>query len=504
MKTSNTYFRFILSTSLLAVALFFNACKKEKNDPVVIKPDVSFVALTSTGMLQTFNATNTNEVKSSVAVSGLQSGETLLAIDYRPATGQLYGLGSTSRLYTINADGKARAIGAASFSPALSGNVSGFDFNPTVDRIRVVTSGGQNLRLNPETGMVAAMDGSIVVSGGVSVTSVAYTNNMAGASSTVLFDVDVAAKKLYKQDPPNAGTLVEIGNLTTPNSSGESAFDISPDGIALLALANGSSSSLYQVNLESGATTDLGSFGSTVIGIAIPTLPVAYAVDEANNLIIFNPLKTDQVIKPITGLGASETIYGIDFRPVNGQLYALGSSSRLYTINSASGAATMVGTLPLTTLLSGTSFGFDFNPLVDRIRVISNTGQNLRLDPNTGLLAASDGGLNPGMPSISAAAYTNNFAGTTSTALFDIDFASDKLYKQDPPNMGTLVEIGALGVNVDAANGFDIGGTSGTAYAILTVGGTTKVYTINLTTGAATAGVDFSKSVKGFALGLGF
>jgi hypothetical protein len=221
-------------------------------------------------------------------------------------------------------------------------------------------------------------------------------------------------------------------------------------------------------------------------------------------LIIFNPLKTDQVIKPITGLGASETIYGIDFRPVNGQLYALGSSSRLYTINSASGAATMVGTLPLTTLLSGTSFGFDFNPLVDRIRVISNTGQNLRLDPNTGLLAASDGGLNPGMPSISAAAYTNNFAGTTSTALFDIDFASDKLYKQDPPNMGTLVEIGALGVNVDAANGFDIGGTSGTAYAILTVGGTTKVYTINLTTGAATAGVDFSKSVKGFALGLGF
>ena len=68
----------------------------------------------------------------------------------------------------------------------------------------------------------------------------------------------------------------------------------------------------------------------------------------------------------------------------------------------------------------GTSFGFDFNPAVDRIRIVSNTGQNLRFNPNDGVVNV-DGNLNPGTPSISAAAYTNNFAGTATTSLFAID-----------------------------------------------------------------------------------
>ena len=81
---------------------------------------------------------------------------------------------------------------------------------------------------------------------------------------------------------------------------------------------------------------------------------------------------------------------------------------------------------------------------------------------------------------------------------------TDRLYKQDPPNSGTLVEVGPLGITATAANGFDIGSKSGTAYALLNVGGTTKIYTINLTTGAATAGATLSGSYKVFALGLGF
>jgi hypothetical protein len=154
--------------------------------------------------------------------------------------------------------------------------------------------------------------------------------------------------------------------------------------------------------------------------------------------------------------------------------------------------------------LSGASFGFDFNPTVDRIRCISNTGQNLRLHPETGAIAAVDGALNPGTPSITASAYTNNFAGATTTILYNIDVNTDKLTKQDPPNNGTQVEVGALGINVEASSGFDIGSRSGTAYAALRVGSTSALYTINLTTGAATKVADLPVNVKAFALGTGF
>ena len=115
-----------------------------------------------------------------------------------------------------------------------------------------------------------------------------------------------------------------------------------------------------------------------------------------------------------------------------------------------------------------------------------------------------DGTLKPGTPAVSAAAYTNNFPGATTTALYVIDYTTDWLYTQKPPNDGTLADVGQLGVNAEADNRFDIGGTSGTAYAILTVGSSTKLYTINLATGAATAGIDIGKPVRAFTLGLGF
>jgi hypothetical protein len=126
----------------------------------------------------------------------------------------------------------------------------------------------------------------------------------------------------------------------------------------------------------------------------------------------------------ITGLGAGETILGMDFRPATGQLYALGSTSRIYIINLTTGVATQVGTDGAFTL-NGTKFGFDFNPVPDRIRVISNTEQSLRLNPNDGTLTASDIPLayepadpNAGTnPTAGAAAYTNSFAGATSTTL---------------------------------------------------------------------------------------
>ncbi len=218
-----------------------------------------------------------------------------------------------------------------------------------------------------------------------------------------------------------------------------------------------------------------------------------YGVTSSNQLVRFRATTPGNVttIGAITGLQAGETVLGIDFRPANGQLYALGSNSRIYRINKQTAAATFVGTL--TTTLSGTNFGFDFNPVPDRIRIVSNTGQNLRANPNDGTnvvdgnLAFAAGDPNAGQtPNINGSAYTNSFVNSTSTTLYNIDSNLNILVSQNPPNNGTLNTIGALGV--DAANivGFDHTAASNIAYASLNVGGNLGFYNINLQTGAAT------------------
>jgi hypothetical protein len=228
----------------------------------------------------------------------------------------------------------------------------------------------------------------------------------------------------------------------------------------------------------------------------------AFAIGSSNNLLGFNVSAPGKINsdKPITGLQTGEAILAIDIRPVTGQLYGLGSTSRLYMIDKTTAVATVVGTSPFTPALSGATFGFDFNPVADRIRVVSNTRQNLRLNPETGTVAAADTDLSPGTPAVSAAAYTNNQAASATTALFVIDPSTDKLYVMASPNAGIMTEVGALGINVDGNNGFDISGTDNKGYALLAVGSATKLYSINLSTGTATAVGDFTGPVKGLAV----
>lgn len=504
-----TPLRVLTGLLTLGSLLFLNACEDHRTAPnPATLPDAQLYVLNDANQLLKLNVRTPATPLSTVSLTGLQDGERILSIDFRPATGQLYGVGSSSRLYVINPmTGVARALGTTPFSPTLSGGIVGIDFNPTVDRLRLVTNQGQDLRLNPETGTVVAVDGAINGVADAMISAVAYTNNRSGATTTTLYDIDPATDRLYIQNPPNNGTLMNVGPLGL-DITGAAGFDIAPDGSAIAAVTFNGQSELQQVNLTTGRLQKLGNLPGTIIGLAIPTEPVAYAVDGSNNLVIFNPMVPNPITKAITGLQAGETIYGIDFRPLTDQLYALGSTSRLYTINPSNGAATAIGSGPFTPALSGNDFGFDFNPTVDRIRVVSNTGQNLRLNPIDGTVAAVDGTLNPGTPNVTASAYTNNFAGATTTTLYNIDTRTGAamLFRQMPPNDGTLVSVGSLGTEVESSNGFDIGGTSGMAYALLRSGGTTRVYSINLTSGAATGGATIpgNPAVRGMALGLGF
>ena len=234
----------------------------------------------------------------------------------------------------------------------------------------------------------------------------------------------------------------------------------------------------------------------TIVDNETSTAVTLYGVTAANSLVQFNsatPGTIDSTLA-ITGLQAGETVRGIDVRPATLQLYILGSTSRLYTLDPGTGAATQVGTGTFATALNGTSFGFDFNPTVDRIRVTSDTEQNLRLHPDTGAIAAVDTALayatgdpNVGQnPNVVGSAYTNNVAGATTTLLYNLDSGRDVLVTQNPPNNGTLNTVGALGVDTSDVVGFDITNPGGTAYAALAVAGSSRLYTINLTTGAAT------------------
>lgn len=233
-----------------------------------------------------------------------------------------------------------------------------------------------------------------------------------------------------------------------------------------------------------------------------PIAKPAYAISESSQLLTFDPENNADIVRvAITGLQADENIVGIDVRPSNSMLYAVGSNSRIYTLNTSSGAATFVAALSIP--LSGNSFAVDFNPVPDRIRIISNSGQNLRVNPMDGV-TTNDGAINPAPAAVSAAAYTNSIAGATTTTLHVIDADADKLFVQNPPNNGTLTMGMNLGVNVDAANGFDIGGKAGVAYAILSTGSKASLYTINLTTGGATEVRSFGERVRGLALGTDF
>lgn len=215
------------------------------------------------------------------------------------------------------------------------------------------------------------------------------------------------------------------------------------------------------------------------------------AVADGGRLISFRSTNPGAVLtsRSITGLDMGASLVGIDYRPSNKTLYGVSSNSKLYTINQVNGKASLVGTFNVP--LMGSFFGMDFNPTVDRLRLVSDTGQNLRINPDNAVVATnlSPGGDLPlnydGVPAmgIVAAAYTNNVAGAKTTTLYVIDSLLDQLAIQGPmpplmgPNQGALKAVGPIGFNPTPRTGFDISGQSGMAF----VSSGNNLWTIDLT-----------------------
>jgi hypothetical protein len=185
-------------------------------------------------------------------------------------------------------------------------------------------------------------------------------------------------------------------------------------------------------------------------------------------------------------LPASENIVSIDYRPATGQLYAVGPSSRIYFINKKTGVVTSLASASLTSAIVGGNASLNFNSTVERICLVTDSGQNLRLYPELGIIVATDGSINGGAnPKIGVVAYTNSMAGASTTMLYHIDFEKDKLYLQNPPKDGGMQVVGDLGVNFEGVRDVDVLAHNSLAFAVTYSNRISNFYTIDLATGKA-------------------
>ncbi len=478
-----------------------------------------------------------------IAITGMTAGQTVAGVDYRPATGELYALGYNSstteaQLYTINATtGAATVINSTPIMLMLGSNSAiSFDFNPTVDRIRVVGANKKNYRLHPVTGAIAATDmdlayavGDVNAAASAAIGACAYTNSYIGSTVTTLYNYDMSLNILTTQIPPNNGTLNTVGvsGIVVNNVTKSIDMDIYMDpatvtNMAYLAANTGANinDNLYTINLTTGMVTSVGMIGSgldvkniaVVIDRTMPAVTgkMVYAL-QGSSLISFdsdNP-KFIRSSMAITGISAGQSIVGIDFRPKNGVLYALGYNMttmeyQLYTISTSTAAATAVNATATAINLGSTGMvAFDFNPVADRIRLTSRAnGMNYRLNPDNGAIAATDttvmyisGDVNAGkMPRIGAVAYTNSYVNAKTTELFGLDDSLGAYIKINSPNGGTISTVmnGAYAVNLsdmttDIDFFYDSTSVSNKGFVAANIMGAVndKFYSIN-TTGAMT------------------
>lgn len=236
--------------------------------------DDALVGLVDENVLLLFSAAQPSEA-TRIQLTGLSG--TLLGIDVRPADGRLYGVTSANNLYTLDlASASAQLV--STLTAGFDGTPrSAFDWNPQADRLRLIASTGQNLRVHVDLGAVAT-DGPLAYASGdphvgarPRVTAAAYTSNVPQALTTKLFDIDSELDVLALQDPPNDGALRTVGPLGI-DFSPTGGFDIltRPDGTEVGYAAAGAM--LYAVDLATGQARAVGTIGDgrlRLIGLAV-------------------------------------------------------------------------------------------------------------------------------------------------------------------------------------------------------------------------------------------
>lgn len=288
-------------------------------------------------------------------------------------------------------------------------------------------------------------------------------------------------------------------------------------GLTALTLALQSTGAMASDTLNCSSGANGVDVGPAARSNAEQKLNVAVLTDLPNGqaLLCVNERNASRstMIGAIGALVGDTKLVGMDYRVQDGKLYAVGNMGGVYTIDTINATANLVNRL--TVALEGTLFGVDFNPAADRLRIVSNTGQNLRHNVNMGGTTIADSTLNnvgavpqPVNPltGIVSGAYTNNdLQSATGTTLLVISGSSNTVALQSPANSGIIATTGSLGVKTSGPVGFDIYNTlrngvatSNRALASATVEGSSSavLFSVDLLTGAATKASSFAKGVN--------
>lgn len=481
----------------------------------------------------------------------------VVGLDFRPATNDLFALFADGVLATLDpmtGEVLETITTQVAMGDPLEGAVD-IDFNPAANALRIVGSGTRNLRLGPavlepSSNMAAIED--LIFGYRIGAGDTAYSNNAATGQGTTHFFIDAQAQ-VFATQASNPGLVTRVGDLfdgITPTDAEATVrgYDIfQPVSGAMnehyAVFTRDGDTSLWTIDPETGAANPSLALDGVVNGMVVDlSVTGTMNPDEREFVFLVDTDSGQEIVAlvldldsndpgtpetfTVMGLEEGDRLVSIDFRTtaaddmLNG-LWALGvngTQGRLYRLEKTGtdAQATAVGVLRTNTtgdavpvVLQGERFRMDFNPAVDLLRVLSDSGQNLRINPDEGRMVADevrpagftfiDGTTrwaNVNVPTVVNVAYRpapEQLMGEVPSLDFQyvVDTRGDtsRLARVIVPNDGALVEVGDLGVGAlrPGQHGFDIT-QQNRAIAALTLSGAdqTTLFTIDLMTGEAT------------------
>jgi len=442
-----------------------------------------------------------------------------------PATAD--GTPATGRLYTLNlVTAAATFVSEVAPDKLVVGRIYGFGFDPVTEKARIIggTADGDpanvtNFSVTTATGAVELLTAPEQLP--FAMTSVAFDSNNAGATGATWYGIDSQNDRLFTIDAAtddllaNAGRISFVGNLSF-EATDLSGFEIiSPSqppvgGIGYVTRGEGAGSFLNRIVITTGVSEAVGGAIGSLSGVSGQVVGLTATVNAGATTEMFvattvaapdaeiwgfdggDPTTGEDPVpetlttrRDITGLIVGETVLALDFQFANdtNTLYLLargaGNIGRLYTVDTGTGAATPVGTtgdiltslgttipptLPTPYVLEGTSFGMDFDPSSGSLRIVSNTNENLSVDPNTALVTVAPDLEQTPLPILNALAFTNNFAGSTNSELLllDTNTADDRVARLDSSQiLSRSVETGVNHTATDEVTWDILGGHNG-------------------------------------------
>jgi hypothetical protein len=414
-------------------------------------------------------------------ITGLDRGESILAIDFRPLTGQLYALSSEAWIGIVNpVSGFFTRVGNGRLATTLTGRHYDLEFDPTRDTLRLTSDAAENFRINPTTAELT-VDSNVYYAVGEPgygtlpcLVGASYTNSVPNAVATTLFAIDQERDALVRMGSvggipldSSRGELFQVGGLGIATGP-RVGFDTSPDGVAWAALSvpGPSASILTTIDLVSGRATPLFSYGALAIrdlAVAAP-VTILYALGPGNLLatVRSDAPETPLRLGRIEGLVGADELVAIDVLESTGLILGLGQSGLLYEIDPETATARALDIPAVTPALDGRYFGLANDPSAEEsLRIVSDARQNLGVALTDGAVtvgndltfAATDraAGLPPFVTSLTA--FDSQLIGIDTNLDMFVALGGEAVFGPLSPSSGILRTLGEIGLDAVGPSG---------------------------------------------------